>query len=37
MRRNAPDTGTEDKEPETAGLGLRTVGLVAGGADKPAG
>ena len=28
--RNAPDTGAEDKEPETAALGLKTVGLGAG-------
>ena len=37
MRRDSPDTGAEDKEPETAGLGLKTVGLGAGSADQPAG
>ena len=26
----AEDTGTEDKEPETSGLGLKTLGLGAG-------
>ena len=35
--RNAPDTGAEDKEPETAGLGLETAGLGAGSAVLPAG
>ena len=40
--RNAPDTGAadtgaEDKEPETAGLGLETGGLGAGSAVLPAG
>ena len=41
-RRNAPDsgdedTGAEDKEPETAGLGLETAGLGADSADVPVG
>ena len=32
MKRNAPDTGAEDKEPETAGLGVKTDGgLKTGG------
>ena len=31
-----PDTGAEDKEPETAGFGLKAVGLGAGSADQPA-
>ena len=40
--RNAPDTaaadtGAEDKEPETAGLGLETAGLGAGSAVLPTG
>ena len=42
MRRIAPDTGAEDtgaedKEPETSGLGLKTLGLGAGSADQSAG
>ena len=31
------DTGAEDKEPETAGLGLETAGLGAGSAVLPNG